>query len=216
MSPLEAVVAEANGALQERGFEPLDELNGRIGGERHGIWDWTWIATRRFAPPAYACLYAWRSAEDWTAEVWARIEDEHAERSLVRHLDRVSDPASLDDHQLLLGSLEAAAGRALRLVERRPPTRDETVVATELEKLETLSPAAFGLEPRLRYGATVELVHDVLASTPGRVWTNQEVLRELLTLGHGTDRADVNNALSDLTKTGRARRISWGHYSVGR
>lgn len=35
--PFEGVVKEATAMLSEVGFEPLDKIDGRIGGERHGI-----------------------------------------------------------------------------------------------------------------------------------------------------------------------------------
>jgi hypothetical protein len=198
------------------GFDPLDELGGIVGGDRHGIWDYTWVAHRRFAPLAYASLYVWDGPnKTHSAQVWARLEGGHMdERSLLRHLDRLRDPPSANVHAQLVGALYGAAHRALRMTEQRPPPYVDEEMMAELRYAWRGAPKVAGLEPRLPYRRVVDLVERILASDPDRVWTNQEVLRALLERGHTTDRADVNSALSDLASSGRIERVARGKYTI--
>lgn len=109
----------------------------------------------------------------------------------------------------MVASIWEAAGRALRLANRQPPAHQEDAILDELKQFQVTQA---GLEPRTPFATTLELVYQLLVSEPERVWTNQDVLRDLLREGYATDRADVNIALSDLASMGRARRISRGHY----
>src|SRR5438034_1419821 len=43
MAPLERLIPPVDDELQSLGFDPLDQFDGAVGGERHGAWDWTWF-----------------------------------------------------------------------------------------------------------------------------------------------------------------------------
>jgi hypothetical protein len=205
--------------LTELGFEALDYLDGVIGGERHGIWDFTWVAHQRFAPLSYASLYVWSGADHmYTAQIWARLEGGRVEeRSLVQQMVGLTDPADSDAHRMLVDALRLAATRAVQLTERVPPEYRDDINTEELRragrKADRVAAAGLGVEPRLPFGEVLELVDRVLTSDVERVWTNQDILRTLLESGYTTDRADVNTALSELTAADRVRRISRGRYT---
>ena len=95
MTPLDRLAEHFYERMTERGFRPLDRLDGRLGGERHGVWDITWIATPLLAPTCYASLYGWSGVQAEVAgmffQVWAGIERPDESRSLVTQIHALVD-----------------------------------------------------------------------------------------------------------------------------
>ena len=214
---LDELASRATPQLTELDFKPLDELNGRMGGERHGVWDWTWVNHRRLAPACFASLYGFPIARDtFDAEVWARLGSNGvAERSLVRRYEEL--PPDLDGElaSSILSSIFEAARRAFYLeptVSKAYEVEDPDVARLVREGAISLDAALASQLSRAPYPETVREVLHLLADSPEREWQNREILGALLQAGHATDRAAVNAALSDLAGSGRIHRITRGRY----
>lgn len=216
--PFEQLSETANSYLTERGFEALDKLNGVIGGDRHGVWDFSWVSHRLHAALCYASLYAWSTSNElYTVEVWARSEGDLRDvRSLVVHLEDIRDTPQSNHYVEILDALRTAASRALRLNEMQPGSFSEFVAPQEEYDIEASPSEALrlALAPRIPFSELVEVVWEVLNAWPDRVWTNREALLEVLKRGYVTDRADINSALAELAESGRAHRYSRGHYGA--
>jgi hypothetical protein len=216
--PFDELIDTANSYLTERGFEALDELNGVIGGDRHGVWDFTWISHRLYPPLCYASMYAWGTSDGvYTVEVWARSQHDLRDgRSLVAHLEDVRDTPQSDHYAEILSALRTAASRALRLNEMQPRSFSEFVTPSEEYGDDSASSEALqiALAPRVPFAELMEIMWEIMNSRPESVWTNRQLLLEALQRGYVTDRADVNSALAELADSGRAHRYSRGHYGV--
>jgi hypothetical protein len=210
--PFTQLIENANHDLTERGYQPLDALNGRIGVSDHGVWDFTWVAHRRFGPLCYASLFAWPAGGNrYTVEVWARLEGTLPNAdSLVAHADDLRDPPSRSRIVALREALQVAATRALRLSDLQTPQFLEQRVEDYAEPTYEAFTGA-GLV-RIPYPSLIEIVADVVSSEPQHLWTNQEVLSSVLQRGFPTDRADINTVLAGLAEVGRLERVSRGHY----
>ena len=114
--PFEVLTADADRYLTESGFEALDALNGVIGGERYGVWDFTWVAHRAYGL-CFASMFAWNvESGAYTAQVWAHCASaDSLHRSLVLDVPRLKDPPSTDHHDRILKALLDAANRSVRL-----------------------------------------------------------------------------------------------------
>jgi hypothetical protein len=219
MTRLDETAWAANEHLSELGFVPLDSRDGQLGGDRHGVWDYSWISYRVFAPHSFVSLLSWPANEGVVTEVWARVDAPATnDRSLVLRLHLQADgPDERQDDELVAALLEAAQ-RAPRLGDQRPRlVHFEQGPESERQETFSVTPEllAAGLaEVRAPYAETLARVERLLSDGPRRMWTNQQVLRQLLASGFLTDRADVNSALSELAGAGRARRHGRGRYSL--
>src|SRR5262245_28276021 len=117
MTPFEQPIMLASERLLEMGYEPLDEREGRLGGERHGVWDWTWVSHRRLAAACLASVYAVPARNDFfDTEVWAHLASDGAtDRSLVRRFLDLPGKPDADLADQLAGAVTEAGRRAFYL-----------------------------------------------------------------------------------------------------
>jgi hypothetical protein len=195
-----------SGSLADVGYKPLDVWQNDLGGDRHGVFDYTWVAPHKDGRHCYASLYIEHAANGdsspW-AEVWGALETGvDSPRSLVVHLDSLSSDLLPDTELRLRVAMIEAARRAdlMRSVADSPMTVERSG-----------QPSWSGLE-RAPYSHTVAATAALFERQPERKWRNREVLAALLELEFRTDRADVNAALSDLVELGTIRRLQRGVY----
>lgn len=77
---MEQLVAEATFRLRERGFLPLDEG----GGERYGVWEWTWVRSDSSATFFVSLCALERQPDAYDIEVWSDAGVGIQERLLLR------------------------------------------------------------------------------------------------------------------------------------
>ena len=128
--PLQELIEQATKKLQKLGFSSLDQRvdEDRVGGERHGGWDWTWVKLRD-QMRSYVSLTE-IDAVDGThrVQVWAGADNSvHFGRYLVREFPWYSDTDA--DKNAVVESLGEAARRATVL-------SDATLTGTYIQPIQ--------------------------------------------------------------------------------
>jgi hypothetical protein len=206
MTPFSSLARRLSESLGEVGYVPLDVWDGEIGGERHGVFDHTWISRHPDGRHCFASLFVSPTQADsaFSAEVWAALEKGTiSPQTLVIRVDHVAlDPDDDLESRLQFALLEAAR----RAEQMRSADKAQTDVTEDRA-------AARGLSiERVPYQLTVAATRELFAREPDREWRNRDVLRALLDQEFTTDRAAVNAALAELAWQGAIERVRRGRY----
>jgi hypothetical protein len=203
VTPFSWLARRLSGSLEEVGYRPLDQFDGLIGGDRHGVYDHTWVSLNSDGRHCFTSLFITPEFNGALspAEVWAAVENgADSPRSLVLHFSNiVGDPDAEVETRLRLALLEG-----VRRAEQMRTALDAEYLAERPEAARTIE--------RAPYQLTVAAVRAVFESEPEREWRNRDVLEALLGQEFMTDRAAVNAALADLAWRGVIERIRRGRY----
>lgn len=209
MTPFSNLASAVSSLLLDRQFEPLDAWEGKIGGDRYGVYDHTWISPRQDGHHLYASLFIGEreTQPPFIAEVWAAVEYGSASpRSMVLRSAPFYEPNRELEAQLQHAMVDAVE-RAKRLsngsFEDLPPN----------ESSARLRPDPLARAPQAE---TTNAVYALFFEQPEREWRNRDVLRTLIEREFPTDRASVNAALADLAYQGYILRLGRGRYVRGR
>lgn len=208
MTPYAELARRLSPHLERAGLRPLDVWRDAIGGDRHGIYDYTWVSPHPDGRHCYASLFISHGGGEGSpefAEVWGAVEEgPRSPTTLVLHLEPMFSDAVWDlELRLQVAMLEAA--RRAELLRRAD--------AAERAKADPRAPWPkwLGME-RAPYRVTVAAVGALFEQEPERIWRNSEVLTALLERDFRTDRTHVNAALSLLYRVGVIRRVRRGAY----
>ena len=111
--PFEILVDEAAGPMEEMGFSLLDKNSA----ERHGAWEWTWVAESEHTVHRYVIFSAVESLLPFFAvEVWAGIDTERNFGRSHFWSALLVDPVPKGVHEQVVSIIAAAGVRARSLL----------------------------------------------------------------------------------------------------
>ena len=130
--------------LATRGFKPFYGANGRLGGERHGGWDWLWTRRPRRRRVEIVRVFAEPGQQvPWNVQIWSGLES--ADRygtALIRAIpsdetgDRAVQPAldALDQAAAVASDFPVGLMEPIPIWQMTAPAEPSELVATYAEE----------------------------------------------------------------------------------
>lgn len=214
MPPFQALMAATDEILTGSGYRSLSKIGSSLGIDRHGVWDFTWLAPEADNTEQVLAVYARaRETSFFSLEVW-RGEISTSSALRRRRVDRF-DAWDSDDADR---ESDWRSGDR-RLLDRIVSALDKPAVAPVAQRrdrppADISAPAPAAIEPAYRgwRGAVLR----VFERADGGPLRNRDVLDALVSEGwaEGGDGPLVGRALLTLERTGSLVRIARGVYAL--
>jgi hypothetical protein len=218
--PLEVFINEAARELSAKGFAALDLKDGRLGGERHGLWDWTWTKPWHRSGACFVSIFARQADRNrYDLEIHAGAsKDRRYGDVLTAFFALIPDQARAQTRPPWQLEALREVNRGAKRATEFPAgllTEQRTVESVYGEEGELFDIAALVAPMYPNQAELFEPILELFRSSGELALRNADVLHALLDRRLPADRASVNAVLSALARRGDLHRLKRGLYIAG-